>query len=244
MTVRIIILLLTLSCSSLLFAENRAIRLATVEYSPYHGDSLLHGGPVTEIITAAFKQQGYKVIRKQMPWSRALQATQKGDYDGIYTAWYRKDREKDFIFSTPLVKNELVFFIRADDYINFDGYDSLKNFQIGVVRDYALPPGFEEANLQVQLANSDKQNLNKLAAGRIHLALLDRAQGKHILRTQLPELQHKLKFIDPPANVETNHLMFSKAVKDAEFIAKQFETGLSAIKSSGLMDKILKRHNF
>lgn len=244
MTFRKLIPLLALLLSCQLIAGERTIRLATVEYTPYHGDELRHGGPVSEIITLAFEQQGYKVIRKQMPWSRALQETQKGHFDGIYTAWYRKDREKDFIYSSELVKNELVFFIRNKDSIAFNGYDSLKDYEIGVVRDYALPPGFEEAKLTVQVANSDKQNLNKLAAGRINLALLDRAQGKHILKTQLPGLKNKLKAINPPVNVETNHLMFSRAVKDAEQIAQVFETGLSAIKNSGKFDEILHHHDF
>lgn len=239
-----LIIFLALAWSSLLFASDSTIHLATVEYPPYYGESLPHGGPVTEIIVAAFKHQGYHVKRQQMPWSRALKEAQRGTFDGIYTAWYRKDREVDFIYSKPLVNNELVFYARKGEDISFKGFESLKGYQIGVVRDYALPPELDKAKLQLQLANSDKINLNKLFAKRVDLVLIDRAQGKHLIKTQLPTLKGKLTPIAPAINTESNHLMISRATKNAQEKAKQFDIGLNAIRESGLLDEILGRHDF
>lgn len=223
--------------------ENKVV-LAYVDYPPYYGESLENGGPITEIIVQAYNKVGYEVELKFVPWARGLKGAKEGTFDGLFTAWYRKDREQWFVFSAPLPPNEIVFYKRKGDNIKFNSFEDLKSYKIGVVRGYSNPPGFKEANLRIQEVTTDKQNLVKLASNRIDLALTDKALGQYIIRTEIPEHANKLEWINPPVEVVKQYLMISKQAKNFQKKVEAFNSGLKILTESGEMDKILAKHGF
>ena len=225
-------------------ANANKVVLAYVDYPPYYGKSLENGGPITEIIVQAFKLAGYRVNLKFVPWARGLQGTKIGIYDGLFTAWYRKDREQWFVFSAPLPPNEIGFYKRKKDNIKFNSFEDLKSYRIGVVWGYSNPPGFKEANLRTQEVTTDKKNLLKLALSRIDLALTDTALGQYIIRTEIPEQASKLEWIDPPVEVVNQYLMISKQAKNFRKKLEAFNSGLKMLSDSGRLDKLLTKHGF
>ena len=234
---------LTVSCSAT-FAAERTLNIAATEYPPYYGKYLENNGFFTEIIREAFRRNGYDVEIKFLPWKRALEGAKNGMYDGLYSVWYRPEREEWFVFSDPLPANELVFFKHKDNDISFGSYDDLKPYKIGVVRGYALPPGFEEAGLKTALANNDEQNLRKLYRRRLELVLVDKIVAKYIIDTELPEAASELEWLDPPAHVEIQYLVISKKAPDYEAILADFNEGLAAMKADGTLDAIMARQGF
>ena len=110
-------------CSAL--AQEKNVSLSYVSYPPFYGKAMENGGPITEIIVQAFKVQGYQVKLEQLPWSRALEWTKEGKYDGIYSAWFREDREEFFVFSDPLPANEIVLFKHKNKDITHQEYADL-----------------------------------------------------------------------------------------------------------------------
>lgn len=239
---RLFLLSVLLSFSSVLLAGERSISLSYLDYPPFCGEKLLNGGPMTEIITAAFQNQGYAITLEQLPWSRALKWTKEGDFDGIFTAWYRDARLEDFSYSSPLPDNQLVLFKRKTDNIQYEKLEDLKPYSIGVVRGYANPPNFEAANLNLEVVNTDRQNLLKLSQSHIDLALIDKEVGRYILRSEFPEIADKLDWIEPAIHTEKQYLMFSKARPDYEQKREDFNLGLKNIKASGLYQTILTKH--
>ncbi|QYJ87382.1 transporter substrate-binding domain-containing protein [Shewanella mesophila] len=223
--------------------ENKVV-LACVDYPPYYGKSLENGGPFTEIIVQAYKKVGYEVKLRIVPWARGLKEAKEGTVDGIFTAWYRKDRERWFVFSEPLPPNEIVFYKRKEDNIKFNSFEDLKPYTVGVVRGYLNPPGFKEANLRTLEVTTDKQNLVILARNRIDLALTDKALGQYIIRTEIPEHANNLEWIDPPVEVVKQYLMISKQTKNFQKKVEAFNSGLKILSESGEMDKILAKHEF
>ena len=163
-----VVVALVISCSGASAAE-RTLNIAATEFPPYYGKDLENNGFFTEIIREAFKRSGYNLEIDFLPWKRALEGAKRGKYDGLYSVWYRLEREEWFVFSDALPANELVFFKHKDMDISFGSYDDLKPYTIGVVRGYALPPGFEEAGLKTALGNDDEQNMRKLY--KRHVAL-------------------------------------------------------------------------
>lgn len=232
--------------SNLAFGESQKTKLVSlsyVSYPPYYDEQLPLGGPLTEIIEAAFKLEGYQVKREMLPWSRAIKWTEKGNYDALYTAWYREEREQSFAFSDPLPGNELVLFKLKKSNISYKEYKDLAPYSIGVVRDYANPPSFDGAGLNLAPVTSDKQNILKLADERIDLALSDKALGKFIMRTELkPEKADKIDWLEPPLIIEPQYLMFSRQAKDYQVKLKAFNTGLKKLTDSGELDRIIKKH--
>ncbi len=241
----IFILLVLQTWSLLVIAEDKMVSLSYVSYPPYYDENLENGGPLSEIIETAFANQGYFVKLEQLPWSRAFKWTEEGKFDGLYGAWYRVEREADFVFSDPLPGNELVLFKHKKLQLSFNDYKGLKPYSIGVVRAYANPPGFDEAGLNLETVTTDKQNLLKLADARIDLALVDKALGKYIIKKELPaEKAAELDWVEPPLKIENQYLMFSKKAPDYRLKQEAFNKGLQAITDSGELQRILEKHGF
>ncbi len=218
------------------------VNLATVHYPPFYSDELPEGGPLTALIRAAFAHEGYGVNVEQLPWARAYKWASEGRYDGLFSAWYRPEREELFVFSAPLPANEVVFFKRKGEDIRFKSLADLLPYRIGVVRGYANPPEFDSLSLKLQKVTSDEQNLRKLAQSHIDLALIDRYVARFLMASNAPHLITRLEWIEPPIQVEAQYVMFSKKAPEHLRLLEAFNRGLANIKLSGDYEKILTRH--
>ena len=63
--------------------------LATTEWPPYVSQNLANNGFASEVITQAFTRVGYTVELSFMPWQRALEKVEVGQYDAAYPAIIR-----------------------------------------------------------------------------------------------------------------------------------------------------------
>ena len=220
------------------------IKLVTVDYSPFYGPNLPDEGPITEIVATAFKNVGYEVDVKYVPWARAVADAKAGKADGLHGAWYAEEREQWFVYSDKLPGNEIVLFKRkGTEPQAFTGYADLKPYKIGVVRGYVNPPEFDSADLRTEEANSDKLNLTKLAKGRVDLILVDRAIAKHVIANELAEYKDALEAVDPPLKIEHLYMLISKQTADYQTKIDDFNKGLKALTAEGGVDEIMKRHN-
>jgi polar amino acid transport system substrate-binding protein len=243
--------IMILSCALAGFTEpgladaTKQVMLAATEYPPYYGELLPDQGVITEIIRAAFKQAGYDVKVKFLPWKRALEMTRKGEFDALFTGWYRKAREQWFAFSDPLpISNEIGFYKRKDRNISYKTIEDLRPYKIGVVRGYSNPLEFEQAKLATEEVTEDRLNIQKLAVGRIDLVLIDKIIGRHIMDTELPESAQKLEWLDPPLRKDDQYLLFSKIVDDYREKIADFNRGLRQIIEAGIVKAIVAKHDF
>jgi polar amino acid transport system substrate-binding protein len=234
---------LAISCSAT-FAAERKLDIAATEWPPFYGKDLENQGFMTEIILEALKRVGYDASIKFLPWKRALEGTKLGKHDGLYSVYYRKEREEWFVYSDPLPANEWGFYKRNDAEISFESFEDLRPYTIGVVRGYVAPPGFDEAELKTDLAKDDEQNLRKLQKGRVDLVLTDRIVGKYIINTKIPEATSELDWLDPPVSTEIQYLVFSKKSPDYETILSEFNKGLAEIQADGTLKAIMAKHGF
>jgi polar amino acid transport system substrate-binding protein len=225
-------------------AADKTLNLAATEYPPFYGKELKDHGFITEIIATAFERSGYQIDVKFLPWKRALEKTKDGAYDGLFTVWYREEREQWFVYSDPLPANEIGFYKRVADEISFTNYQDLQPYRIGVVRGYVNPPGFDEAELKTIVVVDDETNFRKLAKGRIDLVLTDRLVGQNVINTVLAGSGVAFEWVTPALTIETQHLVFSKQVDGYEQRSLDFNTGLAAIEADGTLAAIMKKHGF
>lgn len=226
-------------------ATTKQVMLATTEYPPYYGELLPDQGVITEIIREAFKHAGYEVKIKFFPWKRALEMTRQGEFNALFTAWYREDREQWFGFSDPLpIANEIGFYKRKDRKISYRTIEDLRPYKIGTVRGYSNPAEFDKAKLDTEEVTEDRLNIQKLAVGRIDLALIDKIIGQHIIDTELPESAQKLEWLDPPLKIDDQYLMFSKKFDDYREKIADFNRGLHQIIEAGIVKAIIIKHGF
>lgn len=225
------------------YAYGDEIQLMSTDYPPYFAAELPNGGPLTEIVTAAFAQAGHRVAIEFVPWNRALEYGKAGRVDGLHGAWHSREREKWFIFSDPLPGNELIFYKRRGTQPEkFTSYEDLKPFTIGIVKAYRNPKAFEATDLYTDAAVSDQVNLRKLANGRIDLVLIDRAVAEYILATELTEYKDQLVALEPPLEHLPLYVMISRKVENRLEIANDFNRGLAKIVEQGRVVEILEKH--
>ena len=225
-------------------AADKVVKLAATEWPPFYGKELKGHGFITEIIATAFERSGYTIEVMFLPWKRALEKSREGAFDGLFTVWYREEREEWFVFSEPLPANEVGFYKRTADDISFATYDDLRPYRIGVVRGYANPPGFDEAGLNTSVVVDDETNFRKLEKGRIDLVLSDRLVGQYIINTYLAGSDGSFEWLTPALKIDPQHLVFSKQVEGYEQMLKDFNAGLAAIDADGTLAAIMKRHGF
>ena len=225
-------------------AANRNLDIAATEWPPFYGNELENNGFMSEIIREAFNRVDYDVNVNFLPWKRALDGSKAGRYDGLYTVYYRKEREEWFVFSDPLPANVWGFYKRKDSNISFEKFEDLQPYTIGVVRGYVVPPGFDEANLKTVLAKDDAENLRKLHKGRLDLVLTDKIVAKYIINTEIPDAVTTLEWLDKPVSSEVQFLVFSKKVSDHEKILADFNIGLASMTEDGTLKAIMGKHGF
>lgn len=239
---RLIAVFICLDILNVAEAAQRQVVLAATEYPPYYGEHLESKGFISEIISTAFQRVGYDVEVKFLPWKRAYGMAQAGDFDGVYTGWYRKNREQWFEFSDPLPANELGFYALRERNISYVVLNDLQPYKIGVVRGYVNPPEFEQARLNTIEVTEDRQNILSLSRGWIDLVLIDKFMGQYIINTEFPDSVNKFIWLDPPIKVENQYLMFSKKAKNFLKTSQDFNHGLKQLAQEGKIDAIITKH--
>ena len=170
-----------------IFASNKNVKLASITYPPYSGPEIENHRFVTEIIESSFERKNYSVSVDFMLWSEALNKTKSGEYDGIYTLWYRKDREEWFSYSNPFVPNEVVVCKDSSTDLNFQDYQDLEGNVVGVVKDYTYPEEFYNYNYTIKEYKNDKELLGKLFSGEVDVVPIDRGQAIYITKQEYPD---------------------------------------------------------
>jgi polar amino acid transport system substrate-binding protein len=221
---------------------SRKLALATTEYPPYYGRSLPNGGPVTELSVLALRHSGYDAEVQFLPWARALQAGKDGSVDALVGVWHAPERDKDFLFSEPVISNRILLCRKQGRTpTHFTGFEALRPYTVGVVRGYADPPGLAAAGIKVEAVGDDLQNLRKLLADRIDLVLIDGRVADHLIRLHMPEARPAIHCIEPPVQQHPQHLATSRRAADAAEIVAAFNRGLHWLRESGRHDEILAR---
>ena len=226
--------------SAHLFADSKTVvAVSTGAYPPYYSKEMKNYGFIAEIVKEAFKRSGYNVEFLFVPWKRALMATQDGKYDALFTIWHRKEREKWFLFSSPLPSNTLVFFAMKKRSISFQKYIDLQKYRIGVVRGYSIPIKFEKLGIYLEEVTNNFQNMKKLIHGRVDLIVIDKLLGLHLIHTKHPEYKDEIEWLKPVIKEELQYLVISKKAKNSKNKINAFNAGLKEIKLDGTFEKIL-----
>ena len=221
----------------------QTVRLATLTWSPYMGQTLTNEGYAAELIRTAFERSGYQVKFFYMPWQRAVKTVTEGSYDGLCPIYYTKQRADDFSLSKEFPAGPLVFLKRKEATITYNRLEDLKPYKIAVVRGYANTKAFDDAEyLQKSHANSDQTGYRRLLFGSVDLWLADKFVAQATMSGHLPERAGEIEFVDKPLGVKNLHVAFSKMKPDHQKLTKAFDRGLAQVLSDGTIEKILANH--
>ncbi len=106
-------------------------------------------------------------------------------------------------------------------------------------------PSFDAAAfLDKRIVNSDKQNLLKVLAGRIDLAVIDQYTAMQIIESSIPQAKGKLDFVKPPLEVKPLYVGFSRKRPHYRERLEAFNLALKEMKRQGIIEGIYAAHGF
>ncbi|MEW9897866.1 transporter substrate-binding domain-containing protein [Chitinivorax sp. PXF-14] len=235
----LLLLLLVATCQAA--EEEKVVRLSSLVWPPYSGAALKEGGVLTQVLREAFKSVGYRLEVSYYPWSRAVAVAKRDpSFSGYFPEYYAKHIESHFIFSPPIGSGPLGFAERRSRPVSWRKLDDLTPYRIGVVHDYVNTEAFDklvaEQTLRADPATSDVQNLLKLAAGRLDLAVVDRHVMNYWLK-HAPELEPYQDALQFNARLLENKQLFVCFRKDeqGQRMAKLLAQGLARIDAPRLV---------
>ena len=230
-------LFLTLFIASVsLPSTAETIRIATGEYPPLLSESLPENGPGLALIRNAFSRKGIDVEFGFFPWSRAYIMVDSGEWDASATWYKRPDREENNYFSDPLYVSEFALFYRGEQQPNWTVLADLSAFKIGATRGYSYSEEFwqlhETEALDVDIAESDLQNLKRVTLGRVDLVLANRTVGQYLLEKHFSEeVSSSVKQSTQALMAAPVYVIFSKSKASNIRLLSLFNEGLREIKS-------------
>ncbi|NYZ17677.1 transporter substrate-binding domain-containing protein [Azospirillum sp. RWY-5-1] len=226
-------------------AQEKVVRLTSLDWPPFSGESQKDQGAAVAVVRAAFAAVGYRLEVSFFPWNRAVALVKAdGGPDGYFPEYDGGEVRQGFHLSVPLGTSPLGFAERSAAPVAWASLDDLKAKRIGVVDGYVntdeLDARIADGRLQGETAPSDLLNLKKLAAGRIDLAVIDRAVMNDLLRT-VPELKAAaptLRFNPAVLEDKSLHIAFRKDAR-GEAMAKLFAEGLAKIDATLILQQAL-----
>ena len=219
----------------------REVDVLTVDWPPYYAQELKDNGPLSVITREAFKAAGHTVKITFVPWKRALEEVRIGSADMVLGAYDTEERRRKFIYTEKIYEvKDFIVGLEENGVKTYNNLEDLKGYVFGVTRGYIHSKEFMEASFLIREEVSiDLLNLRKLFANRVHFVVMTTATFKENLE-KISEAERKpYVYLSPPSSSNGVYNIFSRNVKDATQLVKDFNNGLKQIIENGKYDEIV-----
>ncbi|MEH6348063.1 MAG: transporter substrate-binding domain-containing protein [Bermanella sp.] len=234
--VQILALILLISIPN--FALAQPVTIAVGDWPPYISQEHKHDGVISHIITDIFTDMGMTPSISFMPWARAYKDTAIGTFTATGVWMHQTDREKDFIYSEPILTEQFVFFHKKSYPFNWDTVADLTGIKMGgsLVSSYGpdLDLALKQGLVKMERITYPRQNFKKLLIDRIQLHPLEINVGysslkKHFTLSEQKQITHHPK----PLLNNLSYVLFPKHLKESKNLVKRFNQLLAKYKSNG-----------
>jgi len=230
----------------------RAIRIAAVERSPYIGPNLLDGGYVHEVIDRVFNKLGVRVSVAFYPLARARRMAERGEVDAVLSYAGKQVLDSAFEYTHTFPAGEIGLLKLKKTPLPIDTtlavgdeayWRQLARYRIGVVRGARLSGTFDTAvYLKKEAAADDLQNIDKLVAGRIDLAVVDKLAAAALLVERRPSLVGALEFVEPAFASSAYQLAVPVSHRYRAPLIESFNASLARVRSEGALRELQAKH--
>lgn len=221
----------------------KTVLAAADAWPPYVDFQQKDGGYCIEIVRAAFASEDYKLVVKELPWARAVEAVKSGQYDIIPNFWHTKQREQDFIYSRPYAENVIKFVVNKGDTFQYSQLASLQGKIIGVINGARYGQGFEGAShFETRSVTHMSQNIGKLLKGRIDLTLEDELGLITTLKRYNPTWLKQLRIVDNPFSRNSLYVATGRHQGRGKTLIDAFNKGLKNIQKNGQLQAIQRSY--
>jgi polar amino acid transport system substrate-binding protein len=220
-----------------------SVRLACNDFPPHKiehpGADGLAGFDV-DIVSEALRRVGWSAVPTYMPWKRALELTGRGDYDGLCSCSYAKDREEKLLFSDELGAVSVGLFARSDEALaGIASVADLKGRKVATVGGYNLEAELVTVGAVVQPTSSDKGALDMLVGGNADLLYGYELTTKHFIASDPRSSAIAYKEI----RRNPYYFCLSRAMPGAEAVMQGFNHSLFEMAADGSITRILDQYH-
>ncbi|MDF0748742.1 transporter substrate-binding domain-containing protein [Marinobacter sp. 71-i] len=219
----------------------RQLSISVGDWPPFFVESEPGQGSVARLVRDIFAEEGYQVEFHFLPWKRAYREAAMGKHDATAIWMYAADRQKDFIYSDPVMNERFVLFYRKDDPVRWNRMADLSGLQLGGSIGYSYGPAFDRAVereiLNVEWVASTELNFRRLLFGRIDAFPEEINVGYYILRRETdPEEARQITHHPEPILENQSFLLFPANEPDTEKLREVFNKRLQAFRENGRYD--------
>lgn len=211
-------------------------------YEFYEGDNLV--GTDVDVIREVCRRMEIDPVFRELPWARALKEVRDGKADAIFSLLKTRERLTFLYFPAENLSYEhFVFVAPRGSGISLKGPQDLKGRRVGVCRGYDYDPAFDARKDFIrEFSLHDEEQLRKLQAGRMELAIMNRQVFTYTARRMgLKDFFEILEYEITPAH--PMYVGFSRAKgPHAGLLAEQFDKVLKKMKEQGVFQKIQERY--
>lgn len=215
----------------LTIADQKLMRLATVEWPPYNGLLLPQEGLATRTASLAAKAVGYRLLTSYDEWTKSLEKGKSHPgFDGVFSLYYTQEREKTCYLSDAIGTSLVGIASLKSNPINWKTVSDLNKYKLGVVSGYSNGEVFDyevaQGRQAVEEGTSDAVNVEKLIAGKITGIVIDR----NVLRYTLSRRSgtSAIVFNPNPLTEAGIHICFKRTAQ-GKVIRDDFNKGLKTL---------------
>lgn len=222
-------------------AQSSSVQLVTGDYPPFASEEAPGMGVLSEVVVAAFKEQGVTAQLRFMPWQRGYMETRNGLHTGTFPYVKNDERQRDFWFSQALYPDVVRIFVPADTETNLDWTGKA----VCVPQGYNIArvaPFIESQQARMERPPDMLNCFQMLQRGRVQAVWSSEMVAEFVTRDLRREgLRFKPLTLGLEYPVEL-YLIVSRQLPQAQQWIERFNTGLARIQKNGTYAKILARH--
>lgn len=244
-SVPVVILLAVLALASAGAAADEALPYVIGEWPPYTSESLDGYGFMAKIATAVAREMGMTPTFTFQPWVRSEERVRAGKAFATFPYAITDKRRQDFDFIDPVITSNHLFFYNRRILQTAPSYEKLKDlrsFRVGGIRGYYYTDPLAQAGVKVDFVPEDEQNLMKLHAGRIDLAVFDSVLGWTLIKKIYPNEIGDFATLPKPLSVTQMSFMISRTYPGAAQLREKMRQAWHRIKNRDDIRALFQQH--
>jgi polar amino acid transport system substrate-binding protein len=224
-------------------AAEQHVQLACNNFPPHkieHPADDGRAGFDIDIVDEALKRIGWSTKISFMPWKRALELAERGQFDGLCSCSYTKEREAKLLFSDELGAVSVGLFARSGDALAGVGsIADLKGRKVATVGGYNLEAELITAGAAVEATSSDKNALDMLVGGNVDLLYGYELTTKHFIASD----PRSSAIVYKEVRRNPYYFCLSRAMPGAAAAMQGFNRSLKDMAADGSIQGILDRYH-
>lgn len=212
------------------------------DYPPFVDTRAPGGGLAVLLVRQVTGRMGLAVEIETAPWRRGYEETLRGRYDATFPYVRTPERERDFLYSDPLIQVRQAIFMATSRRFAYRGPADLKGRRACTPLGYAPPPALqamiEAGEVERVTAASAATCPGLLAADRADFIIQDMRIGQALV-AKAGLARDVVVVSDPPFGTQDIHFIVPRRRPDAAGLIARFNAALAQLRTNGDYDRLL-----